>query len=40
MQPVATYQGKNAFRAVDHQWNSKIFATGGAQVDVWDHDRC
>jgi WD repeat and SOF domain-containing protein 1 len=39
LQPVATYQGKNAFRTVDHHWNSSIFVTGGSQVDVWDHNR-
>jgi len=39
IEPLATYQGKNAFRAVDHQWNTSVFATGGAQVDVWDHNR-
>ncbi|XP_024384758.1 uncharacterized protein [Physcomitrium patens] len=39
IEPVATYQGKNAFRTVDHRWDSQVFATGGAQVDVWDHNR-
>ncbi|KAJ7552676.1 hypothetical protein O6H91_06G118500 [Diphasiastrum complanatum] len=38
-EPVATYQGKNAFRGVDHRWSSNIFATVGAQVDIWDHNR-
>lgn len=37
--PLATYVGKNSFRAVDYQWDSNVFATGGAQVDIWDHDR-
>eukprot|EP01018_Ginkgo_biloba_P030087 Gb_30586 [translate_table: standard] len=37
--PIATYVGKNAFRAVDHQWDSSVFATAGAQVDIWDHNR-
>ncbi|MQL80841.1 hypothetical protein Taro_013298 [Colocasia esculenta] len=27
------------YRAVDHQWNSNLFATAGAQVDIWDHNR-
>ena len=27
------------FRAVDHQWNGDLFATAGAQVDIWDHNR-
>ncbi|KAH9290687.1 hypothetical protein KI387_034804, partial [Taxus chinensis] len=34
-QPAATYVGKNSFRAVDHQWDSNVFATAGAQVDIW-----
>eukprot|EP00246_Nothoceros_aenigmaticus_P003399 TRINITY_DN14548_c0_g1_i1.p1 TRINITY_DN14548_c0_g1~~TRINITY_DN14548_c0_g1_i1.p1 ORF type:complete len:453 (-),score=56.93 TRINITY_DN14548_c0_g1_i1:44-1402(-) len=38
-QPLATFQGKNSFRAVDHQWGTAIFATGGAQVDIWDESR-
>ncbi|CAI5968551.1 unnamed protein product [Closterium sp. NIES-65] len=36
---VATFQGKNAFRAVDHKWKGRVFATAGAQVDVWEHSR-
>ena len=27
------------FRAVDHPWNGDLFATAGAQVDIWDHNR-
>ncbi|CAM6094942.1 unnamed protein product [Calypogeia fissa] len=38
-EPVAIYQRKNAFRAIDHHWSSNQFATGGAQVDIWDHNR-
>ncbi|KAJ0978082.1 hypothetical protein J5N97_013556 [Dioscorea zingiberensis] len=38
-EPLANYVWKYAFRAVDHQWASNIFATGGAQVDIWDHNR-
>ncbi|XP_039115534.1 DDB1- and CUL4-associated factor 13 [Dioscorea cayenensis subsp. rotundata] len=38
-EPLANYVWKYAFRAVDHQWESNIFATGGAQVDIWDHNR-
>lgn len=26
-------------RAVDHQWNGDLFATAGAQVDIWNHNR-
>ncbi|KAJ4804712.1 DDB1-and CUL4-associated factor 13 [Rhynchospora pubera] len=37
--PSAIYTWKHAFRGVDHQWNSSIFATAGAQVDIWDHNR-
>ncbi|XP_068313588.1 uncharacterized protein [Pyrus communis] len=38
-QPRETYVWKNAFRSVDHQWNSDRFATGGAGVDIWNHNR-
>lgn len=27
------------FRAVDHQWDGNLFATAGAQLDIWDHNR-
>ncbi|KAL4199710.1 hypothetical protein AMTRI_Chr03g52570 [Amborella trichopoda] len=37
--PLAVYVSKNAFRAVDHQWDGNLFATVGAQVDIWDHSR-
>ncbi|KAA3482788.1 DDB1 and CUL4-associated factor 13-like isoform X1 [Gossypium australe] len=37
--PVAVYGWKNAFRAVDHQWDGDLFATAGAQVDIWNHNR-
>ncbi|XP_021803248.1 DDB1- and CUL4-associated factor 13-like isoform X1 [Prunus avium] len=37
--PLETYVWKNAFRAVDHQWNFDRFATGGAGVDIWNHNR-
>lgn len=37
--PVAVYVWKNAFRAVDHQWDGDLFATAGAQVDIWNHNR-
>lgn len=26
-------------RAVDHQCDGNLFATAGAQVDIWDHNR-
>lgn len=27
------------YRAVDHQWDGNLFATAGAQLDIWDHNR-
>lgn len=36
---LAVYVWKTAFRAVDHQWDGNLFATAGAQVDIWDHNR-
>lgn len=36
---IACHVGKNAFRAIDHQWSGSLFATAGAQVDIWDHNR-
>ncbi|KAL8136731.1 hypothetical protein V2J09_002732 [Rumex salicifolius] len=39
IKPFAVYTGNNAFRTVDHQWNGNLFATGGAQVDIWDQNR-
>ncbi|WCJ30839.1 DDB1- and CUL4-associated factor 13 [Euphorbia peplus] len=38
-EPEAVYTGKNAFWAVDHQWDGELFATAGAQVDIWNHNR-
>ncbi|KAI3928133.1 hypothetical protein MKW98_023734 [Papaver atlanticum] len=38
-EPLAVYVWKNAFWAVDHQWDGAQFATAGAQVDIWDHNR-
>ncbi|XP_073028273.1 uncharacterized protein [Primulina eburnea] len=38
-EPLAVYVWKNAFRAVDHQSNGDLFATAGAQVDIWNHNR-
>ncbi|KAK1302421.1 hypothetical protein QJS10_CPB12g00982 [Acorus calamus] len=37
--PLASYPWKHAFWGVDHQWNGNLFATVGAQVDIWDHNR-
>jgi hypothetical protein len=28
-----------SFRGADHQWDGNLFATVGAQVDIWDPDR-
>ncbi|KAG2484960.1 hypothetical protein HYH03_016258 [Edaphochlamys debaryana] len=36
---VFEFQGKNAFRGVDHHWDRTSFATAGAAVDIWDHSR-
>lgn len=38
-EPLAVYVWKNAFTGVDHQWDGENFATSGAQVDVWNHNR-
>ncbi|CAN0877923.1 Nuclear pore complex protein NUP107 [Linum grandiflorum] len=35
----AAYVGKNAYLAVDHQWGSDLFATTGARVEIWNHNR-
>ncbi|KAF7805968.1 DDB1- and CUL4-associated factor 13 [Senna tora] len=37
--PISVYIWKNAFWAVDHQWDGELFATAGAQVDIWSHNR-
>lgn len=37
--PIMEFNGKFAFRAIDHHWERSQFATGGAAVDVWDHSR-
>ena len=29
----------NTFRGADHQWDGNLFATVGAQVDIWDPNR-
>ncbi|XP_074280839.1 uncharacterized protein LOC141605829 [Silene latifolia] len=39
LEPFAVYTGQNAYKAVDHQWNGNLFATAGAQLDIWDHNR-
>lgn len=31
--------GKHAFRAIDHHWDRPQFATAGAAVEIWDHER-
>ncbi|KAH9743827.1 DDB1- and CUL4-associated factor 13 [Citrus sinensis] len=38
-EPLAVYVWKNSFWAVDHQWEGDLFATAGAQVDIWNHNR-
>ncbi|KIY92813.1 hypothetical protein MNEG_15149, partial [Monoraphidium neglectum] len=37
--PVLEFQGKHAFRGVDHHWGRQTFATAGAVVELWDHGR-
>ncbi|ESW18399.1 hypothetical protein PHAVU_006G037700 [Phaseolus vulgaris] len=39
VEPASVYVGKNAFWGVDHQWDGEHFATVGAQVDIWNHNR-
>ncbi|MED6158560.1 hypothetical protein PIB30_033779 [Stylosanthes scabra] len=39
VEPASVHVGKNAYLAVDHQWDSELFATAGAQVDIWNHNR-
>lgn len=36
---VLEFQGKSMFRGIDHHWRSNLFATCGAVVEVWDHNR-
>jgi WD repeat and SOF domain-containing protein 1 len=36
---VLEFQGKHAFRGVDHHWCRSTFATAGAAVELWDHGR-
>jgi WD repeat and SOF domain-containing protein 1 len=36
---VFEFQGRNAFRAIDHHWRENLFATAGAAVEVWSHER-
>jgi WD repeat and SOF domain-containing protein 1 len=38
-EPLAVYVWKNAFWGVDHQWDGELFATAGAQLDIWNHNR-
>ncbi|XP_062153694.1 uncharacterized protein LOC133861890 [Alnus glutinosa] len=39
VKPLEVYVWKNAFWAVDHQWDGSYFATAGAQVDIWNQNR-
>ncbi|XP_062105935.1 uncharacterized protein LOC133817436 [Humulus lupulus] len=38
-QALEEYVWKNAFWAVDHQWNGDRFATAGAGVHIWNHNK-
>ncbi|EXB86492.1 DDB1- and CUL4-associated factor 13 [Morus notabilis] len=37
--PLEEYVWKNAFWAVDHQWDGDRFATAGAGVHIWNHNK-
>ena len=37
--PVASFHGRHALRDVDHHWRKAWFATAGAAVQLWDHER-
>ncbi|KAL9243794.1 hypothetical protein vseg_017640 [Gypsophila vaccaria] len=39
LEPIAVHMGQNAYKGVDHQWGGNLFATAGAQLDIWDHNR-
>ncbi|XP_057455551.1 uncharacterized protein LOC130746828 [Lotus japonicus] len=39
VEPASVYVLKNAFWAADHQWEGELFATAGAQIDIWNHNR-
>lgn len=39
VEPASVHVWKNAFWGVDHQWDGEHFATAGAQVDIWNHNR-
>ncbi|ESQ54406.1 hypothetical protein EUTSA_v10025176mg [Eutrema salsugineum] len=39
IEPSAVYVWKNAFWGVDHQYGGELFATAGAQLDIWNHNR-
>lgn len=36
---VLQFQGPHGFTGIDHHWQDNVFATSGAKVDVWSHDR-
>lgn len=37
--PMMEFEGKNAFLGIDHHTQKNQFATAGAVVDLWEHDR-
>ncbi|GMH38452.1 hypothetical protein BSKO_06336 [Bryopsis sp. KO-2023] len=37
--PVLEFQGSHAYKGCDHHWDKKMFATCGAGVSIWSHDR-
>jgi WD repeat and SOF domain-containing protein 1 len=36
---VMAFEGKHAFRGIDHHWQRNTFVTSSAVVEVWDHER-
>jgi WD repeat and SOF domain-containing protein 1 len=36
---VLQFQGRHPFRAIDHHWKEQLFATAGAAVELWSHER-
>ncbi len=38
-EPVMVFEGKHAYRGIDHHWGRPMFATAASVVEIWDHDR-
>ena len=37
--PILTFNGKSTFTGVDHHRNQACFATSGAGIEIWNHER-